>query len=171
MNLKQKLSNNELTIGSWITIGHPSVVEIMASAGFEWMTIDMEHSSITLNEAQTLISVIQARGIKALVRVGKNDDLVINVKNVDLFLNIGQGLEWGVWNFSRRYNCPLGPKALLPPYPTIGGPDWTEIVADASKVSFSEFANKFSAEVAIYNSQKTDYIKKVMFRTYKYTMN
>ena len=83
---------------------------------------------------------LQSRGTDY---VTQNDDLVINVKNVDLFLNIGQGLEWGVWNFSRRYNCPLGPKALLPPYPTIGGPDWTEIVADASKVSFSEFANKF----------------------------
>ena len=55
MNLKEKLKNNKLTIGSWITIGNPSIVEIMATAGFEWLTIDMEHSAITLEKAQELI--------------------------------------------------------------------------------------------------------------------
>jgi 2-dehydro-3-deoxyglucarate aldolase len=39
--LKTKLKNNELTIGSWITLGNTSVAEIMAQAGFEWLTIDM----------------------------------------------------------------------------------------------------------------------------------
>ena len=77
LNLKRKLINNELTIGSWVTIGHPSVVEIMASAGFEWLTIDMEHSVITLDIAQTLISTIQGKNMKALVRVGENNDLLI----------------------------------------------------------------------------------------------
>ena len=27
---------------------HSSIVEIMASAGFEWLTIDMEHSAIDI---------------------------------------------------------------------------------------------------------------------------
>lgn len=73
----------------------------------------------------------------------ENDKLVVNVKNVDIFLNIGQGLEWDVWNFSKKYSCPFGPNALSSPYPGVGGPDWTEIVADASKLSFFEFAQKF----------------------------
>ncbi len=77
MNLKEKLKNNKLTIGSWITIGNPSIVEIMATAGFEWLTIDMEHSAITLDIAQTLISTIQGKNMKALVRVGENNDLLI----------------------------------------------------------------------------------------------
>jgi len=77
VSLKQKLQNNELTIGSWITIGHPSVVEIMASAGFDWLTIDLEHSAISLETAQNLISTIHANDMKALVRVGKNEEVVI----------------------------------------------------------------------------------------------
>ena len=77
MNLKEKLKNNKLTIGSWVTIGHPSIVEIMTTAGFEWLTIDMEHSAITLDIAQTLISTIQGKNMKALVRVGENNDLLI----------------------------------------------------------------------------------------------
>lgn len=77
MNLKEKLKNNELTIGSWVTIGHPSVIEIMSNAGFEWLVIDMEHTSIDLTMAQMLITTIQAKGMKALVRVSKNEEVII----------------------------------------------------------------------------------------------
>jgi len=77
MTLKEKLQNNVPTFGSWITIGHQSIVEIMASAGFEWLTIDLEHSAINITKAQELISVIQANGMKALVRVSKNEEVVI----------------------------------------------------------------------------------------------
>ncbi len=77
MNLKQKLKNNQLTLGSWVTIGHPAVIDIMASAGFEWLVIDMEHTSIDLTMAHTLIATIQANGMKALVRVSKNEEVII----------------------------------------------------------------------------------------------
>lgn len=77
MNLKEKLKSNQPTIGSWVTIGHQSVVEIMATAGFEWLTIDLEHSAIDMSEAMALITVIQANGMAALVRVSKNEEVVI----------------------------------------------------------------------------------------------
>jgi 2-dehydro-3-deoxyglucarate aldolase len=75
--LKRKLEDNILTIGSWITIGNSSVVEIMASAGFEWLCIDMEHTSIDLSTAKMLITTIHANNIKALVRVSKNEEVII----------------------------------------------------------------------------------------------
>jgi len=77
MTLKEKLKKNYPTFGSWITIGHSSIVEIMASAGFEWLTIDMEHSAIDIAKAQELITVIQANGLEALVRVSKNEEVII----------------------------------------------------------------------------------------------
>ncbi len=77
MSLKTKLKNNQLTLGSWITIGHPAIVDIMASAGFEWLVVDMEHTSIDLTMAHNLISTIQANGMKALVRVSKNEEVII----------------------------------------------------------------------------------------------
>jgi 2-dehydro-3-deoxyglucarate aldolase len=77
MNLKEKLKNNKLTIGSWVTIGHQAIVEIMASAGFEWLTIDLEHSVIELEKAQHLIAHIQANNMSALVRVSKNEEVII----------------------------------------------------------------------------------------------
>ena len=77
MSLKEKLKNNNLTLGSWVTIGHQSVIEIMASAGFEWLTLDLEHSVIDLGLAQNLIGHIQAKGMDALARVSKNEEVVI----------------------------------------------------------------------------------------------
>jgi 2-dehydro-3-deoxyglucarate aldolase len=73
MTLKDKLRNKELTIGSWVTLGHPSIAEIMAKAGYDWLTVDMEHSAITLHQAQQLVQVIELAGCVPLVRVGKND--------------------------------------------------------------------------------------------------
>lgn len=77
MTLKERLKNNQPTYGSWITIGHPAIIEIMASAGFEWLTIDMEHTTIDLTKAQELITIIQANGMEALVRVSKNEEVII----------------------------------------------------------------------------------------------
>jgi len=77
VSLKNKLKNNELTLGSWITIGNSSVVEVMATAGFEWLCIDMEHTSIDLATAKMLITTIHANDMKALVRVSKNEEVAI----------------------------------------------------------------------------------------------
>ena len=77
MNLKQKLKNNELTIGSWIMMGTPMSVEVMALAGFEWLVVDIEHTSINLETVENLITTIQSKNMKALVRVSKNEEVVI----------------------------------------------------------------------------------------------
>ena len=76
-SLKERLRKKEVTIGSWITLGHPSVAEIMANSGFDWLTVDMEHSAITLHQAQQLIQVIELSGVVPLVRVGENDPNLI----------------------------------------------------------------------------------------------
>jgi 2-dehydro-3-deoxyglucarate aldolase len=74
---KEKLISNQLTIGSWITLAHMSIPEIMAPAGFDWLVVDMEHSVIDINEAQVLISQIEANGMAPLVRVGESSPYLI----------------------------------------------------------------------------------------------
>lgn len=75
--LKQKLKNKENTIGSWVTIPHQAIIDILAEAGFDWLCIDLEHTAIDYNEAQILIGFIQAHDMAALVRVSKNEEVVI----------------------------------------------------------------------------------------------
>ena len=77
MSLKNKLNKNDLTIGSWIMMNDVMSVEIMALAGFEWLVIDIEHTSIDIKSTQLLINTIQAQNIKALVRVSKNEEVII----------------------------------------------------------------------------------------------
>lgn len=77
MTLKEKLKAKELTIGSWLSFGYTPVTEIMAQAGFEWLVIDMEHTSIDEFDALQMMQVISLSGSVPLVRVGKNDELII----------------------------------------------------------------------------------------------
>ena len=75
--LKKKFEKKSISIGSWITLAHPAIAEIMAKSGFDWLTIDMEHSAITLSEAQNLIQVIELCQVTPLVRVSENDPTLI----------------------------------------------------------------------------------------------
>ncbi|MCF8317567.1 MAG: 2-keto-3-deoxy-L-rhamnonate aldolase, partial [Haliscomenobacter sp.] len=70
------MTNNAL-IGTWVTLNHPSIAEIMADAGFDWICVDMEHSVTDYAEAQLLIMAIQGKGVKAFVRVGENNARII----------------------------------------------------------------------------------------------
>lgn len=61
------------SLGSWITLAHPAIAEIMAKAGFEWLVVDLEHSVITIREAEELIRVIDLCGVKPFVRLTSNN--------------------------------------------------------------------------------------------------
>lgn len=70
--LKNRLKVNALTIGSWITIGHTSIAEILARAGFDWLVVDLEHTTISIEQAGELIRVIDLCGLAPLVRLTSN---------------------------------------------------------------------------------------------------
>lgn len=71
--LKKKMRDGEATVGSWITLGHPGIAEIMANAGFDWLVVDLEHSVISIERAADLIRTIDACGVTPLVRLTSND--------------------------------------------------------------------------------------------------
>ena len=76
-NLKTRLKNKGLTIGSWISFGFTQTCEMMAKANFEWLVVDMEHTAINDDQCLNLIQIIESNGIVPLVRVGANDPLLI----------------------------------------------------------------------------------------------
>ncbi|MBI3693967.1 MAG: 2,4-dihydroxyhept-2-ene-1,7-dioic acid aldolase [Acidobacteria bacterium] len=73
LHLKRDLRSHRVTIGSWITLAHPSIAEILARAGFDWLTVDLEHSVITIEQAGDLIRIIELCGVAPLVRLSFND--------------------------------------------------------------------------------------------------
>jgi hypothetical protein len=72
-----------------------------------------------------------------------NEKLVLNVKNVDLFLNPAQGLVYDVWDQSRRYDYPIPESGLTVGYPVPGGVDWTYVDPQPKKKTFFEFTQTF----------------------------
>ena len=73
VTLKEKMKNKEITIGSWVTLGHSAIAEIMARAGFDWLVIDMEHSVIELSETQEMIQVMDGAKTPSIIRLTSND--------------------------------------------------------------------------------------------------
>jgi hypothetical protein len=72
-----------------------------------------------------------------------NEKLVLNVKNVDLFLNPAQGLVYDVWDSSVRYDYPIPESGFTVGYPVPGGVDSTFINPEPKKKTFFEFYQTF----------------------------
>ncbi len=73
--LKARMHAGELTIGTWITLAHPSIPEILGRAGFDWLIFDAEHSVMSTADIQMLITA--AGSCVPLVRLSSNDDVQI----------------------------------------------------------------------------------------------
>jgi 2-dehydro-3-deoxyglucarate aldolase len=71
------LSEREVTLGTWVTLAHPAIAEIFSNTGFDWITIDMEHSVIDLFDAENLIRTTNLSGSIPLVRLPSNDEVII----------------------------------------------------------------------------------------------
>jgi len=73
--LKEKLRNRERLFAGWISYAHPSITETFARAGFDFMAIDMEHATISLEQAQRIIAASQSEGVPCIPRpVSHSDD-------------------------------------------------------------------------------------------------
>ena len=67
-HLKQKLRNRERLFGGWVSYAHPSITETFARAGFDFIAIDMEHATISIEQAQRIIAASQSEGVPCLPR-------------------------------------------------------------------------------------------------------
>jgi 2-dehydro-3-deoxyglucarate aldolase len=77
LSLKNKLRNRERLFAGWVSYSHPSITETFGRAGFDFIAIDMEHSTITLPEAQRIIAASQSEGVPCLPRpVSHSNDWV-----------------------------------------------------------------------------------------------
>jgi len=74
-SIKKKLRAGEPTVGSWMSMAHPSIAEILAASGYEWVVIETEHTAIDVSEVLRLIIAIEGAGAIPLVRLAWNDPI------------------------------------------------------------------------------------------------
>ena len=73
--IKEKLKNGQVSIGSWMSMAHPSIAEILADAGYDFVVVETEHTAIDVSEVLRLIIAIENRGAIPLVRLAWNDPI------------------------------------------------------------------------------------------------
>ena len=68
-----KLTRERRAFGAWTSLGHPSITEIFAASGVDFIGIDLEHSTISLAEAQGIMAAAQARGVACFPRISSHN--------------------------------------------------------------------------------------------------
>jgi hypothetical protein len=86
--------------------------------------------------------VARNAGYEAYYTAG-DEKLVLNAKNVDLFINPSQGILYNVWKMSSDYNYPIPNTGYTPTFPSLGSTNWSFINPQPNKKTFFEFAQTF----------------------------
>ena len=71
--LKSRLQNGETCIGGWLSVSSPQVAEAMASCGFDWIAVDMEHSLHNMADIHLCFAAMERHGCAPMVRLSSAD--------------------------------------------------------------------------------------------------
>jgi 4-hydroxy-2-oxoheptanedioate aldolase len=67
--VKQKLRRGQPSYGTWLSLGDLYATRVLARLGFDWLTLDIEHSAIDWSQAATMFAAIADAGCVPLARV------------------------------------------------------------------------------------------------------
>jgi 2-dehydro-3-deoxyglucarate aldolase/4-hydroxy-2-oxoheptanedioate aldolase len=75
-DIRRKIAAHELVIGSHVSLLDPSVSELLACVGFDFLWVDTEHSAIDRGALQQHLVAAHAGGAAAFVRIPWNDPVL-----------------------------------------------------------------------------------------------
>lgn len=78
--VRTKLQRGEPSIGTWLTLASTTAAGLMARSGFDWLTVELEHTPVTFETAASCFAIIAACGKAPLARVPWNT--AENIKRV-----------------------------------------------------------------------------------------
>ncbi len=76
LSFRKELLSGKTLIGTVVTLPSPSMAEILANVGFDWLWIDAEHSPMEMGEIQGILQAAEDR-CACVVRVPANDEVYI----------------------------------------------------------------------------------------------
>ena len=56
LQLKNKFAKRKKIFGAWTSFAHPSITEIFCKGSFDFVGIDIEHSTISQEQSQRIIA-------------------------------------------------------------------------------------------------------------------
>lgn len=70
---KEKLRGRGSVFGAWTSLGHPSITEIFTKSAVDFVGIDIEHSTISLEQALQIIVACHEAGTLCLPRIASHN--------------------------------------------------------------------------------------------------
>lgn len=86
--VKQKLRSGQPTFGTWLSLGDLYATRVMARLGFDWLTLDLEHSAIDWSQAAMIFAAVADAGGVPLARVPRGSH--------DLIKRVLDAGAWGI---------------------------------------------------------------------------
>lgn len=86
--VKQRLKEGRPAVGVWLAIGDPITAESLASQGWDWLVVDMEHNPIDLLAATTMFQAIGRFSCAPMARIPELSE--VGIKRI---------LDAGAWGF------------------------------------------------------------------------
>ena len=75
--LKDKILEGKTVLGTWCEIPSPTVVNVIAKAGLDFVIIDMEHGPIDFQTSQEMAMAAESERCESIIRVPMNDESYI----------------------------------------------------------------------------------------------
>lgn len=72
-----KIDRGDLVLGTVVNLGDPTVSEILATCGYDFLWIDMEHTALGKTEVNRHIMAARSQGVAPFVRVPWNDPVMV----------------------------------------------------------------------------------------------
>jgi 2-dehydro-3-deoxyglucarate aldolase len=73
MNFRSRLLNDELLLGTLLTLPSPEIAELMSMAGFDWLFLDQEHGLLDREACQRMIQATAGRSA-CVIRLAENSE-------------------------------------------------------------------------------------------------
>jgi 4-hydroxy-2-oxoheptanedioate aldolase len=87
-HVRAKLKQGQPSIGTWLTLPDPIAARLMTRVGFDWLTVELEHTSTNFETAANIFAIVSASGSAPLARVPWNTG-----ENIKRVLDTG---AWGI---------------------------------------------------------------------------
>ncbi len=75
--VKRKIARREPTVGNWIHLPSPSVVEILSQVEMDWLVFDTEHGSYGEEALEDMMRAMHGTGVTPIVRVAETNPALI----------------------------------------------------------------------------------------------
>lgn len=87
-HVKRQLKAGKPSIGTWLSLPSPQMVELMAGVGFDWLTIDWEHNAMSNETVSLMMAGMRGTPTAPFVRIPEGTH-----ENIKRVLDAG---AWGI---------------------------------------------------------------------------